>query len=228
MNTRGAKTNMEEQVLASGDSIRNIGVGNTVLETDHGSFLGNTASNIYNYYETKVSSLIRKYGILEAQLAASLANQEVAEKNLASANKSRQEMDKKFADTVKEIELLREKLAGAELAQEEANNLSNIVHSDNVRLEHDVAFLKAVLEDTQKVYMTFHLMVLFVCLQNAIIDEENLVGIALDKRSSSRRKSQGIPITGTSLEIGLITNLSLSLYFIYCVHNLENRKQNKN
>ncbi|MCI24928.1 acyl-CoA-binding domain protein, partial [Trifolium medium] len=77
-------------------------------------------------------------------------------------------------DTVKEIELLREKLAGAELAQEEANNLSNIVHSDNVRLEHDVAFLKAVLDDTQK---------------------ENLVGIALDKRSSRRRKSQGIPIT---------------------------------
>ncbi|GAU42716.1 hypothetical protein TSUD_382510 [Trifolium subterraneum] len=157
MNTRGAKTNMEEQVLASGDSIRNIGVGNTVLETDHGSYLENnksgslsTASNIYNYYETKVSSLIRKFGILEAQLAASLANQEVAEKNLASANKSRQEMDKKFADTVKEIELLREKLAGAELAQEEANNLSNIVHSDNVRLEHDVAFLKAVLDDTQK------------------------------------------------------------------------------
>ncbi|PNY06618.1 acyl-CoA-binding domain-containing protein 4-like [Trifolium pratense] len=150
MNTRGAKTNMDEQVLASGDSIRNIGVGNTMLETDHGSFLGNTASNIYNYYETKVSSLIRKFSVLEAQLAASLANQEVAEKNLASANKSRQEMDKKFTDTVKEIELLREKLAGAELAQEEANNLSNIVHSDNVRLEHDVAFLKAVLDDTQK------------------------------------------------------------------------------
>ncbi|XP_058209206.1 tip elongation aberrant protein 1 isoform X3 [Rhododendron vialii] len=32
----------------------------------------------------------------------------------------------------------------------EANNLSNIMHSDNVRLEHDVAFLKAVLDDTQK------------------------------------------------------------------------------
>ncbi|KAL1289399.1 hypothetical protein HN51_057638 [Arachis hypogaea] len=37
-----------------------------------------------------------------------------------------------------------------ELAQEEANNLSSMVHSDNVRLEHDVAFLKAVLDDTQK------------------------------------------------------------------------------
>ncbi|KAL0414693.1 UNVERIFIED_CONTAM: Dynein regulatory complex subunit [Sesamum radiatum] len=40
--------------------------------------------------------------------------------------------------------------ASVELAQEEANSLSNIVHSDNVRLEHDVAFLKAVLDDTQK------------------------------------------------------------------------------
>ncbi|KAI8004658.1 hypothetical protein LOK49_LG08G03136 [Camellia lanceoleosa] len=48
------------------------------------------------------------------------------------------------------MELLKEKLAGVELAQEEANNVSHIVHSDNVRLEHDVAFLKAVLDDTQK------------------------------------------------------------------------------
>ena len=50
---------------------------------------------------------------------------------------------------------MREKLAGLELAQEETNNLSNIVHSDNVRLEHDVAFLKAVLDDTQKVHTYF-------------------------------------------------------------------------
>ncbi|CAK8530935.1 unnamed protein product [Lathyrus sativus] len=109
-----------------------------------------TASNIYNYYETKVSSLTRKFGILEAQLAASLESKEAAEKNLASAFKSKQETDKKMDDTLKEIELLRGKLVGAELAHEEANNLSNIVHSDNVRLEHDVAFLKAVLDDTQK------------------------------------------------------------------------------
>ncbi|KAL5097202.1 hypothetical protein RYX36_001529 [Vicia faba] len=109
-----------------------------------------TASNIYNYYETKMSSLTRKFGILEAQLAASLESKEAAEKNLASTFKSKQEMDKKMADTLKDIELLREKQVGAELALEEANNLSDIVHSDNVRLEHDVAFLKAVLDDTQK------------------------------------------------------------------------------
>lgn len=168
MHTRGAKINMEEQVLASGDSFRkNLGFGNLMVESDHGSLPENinssgslsTTSNIYNYYETKVSSLITKFGILEAQLAASLASKEAAEKNLASAFKNKQEMDKTMADTLQEIELLREKLVGAELAQEEANNLSNIVHSDNVRLEHDVAFLKAVLDDTQKVYMTFHFMV---------------------------------------------------------------------
>jgi hypothetical protein len=60
-------------------------------------------------------------------------------------------MEKKLVDTVREMELLKEKLACVELAQEEANSLSNIVHSDNLRLEHDVAFLKAVLDDTQKV-----------------------------------------------------------------------------
>lgn len=84
-------------------------------------------------------------------MAAALASREAAEKNLSSALKSRQEMEKKLTDTGREMELLKEKLAAIELAQEEANNLSSIVHSDNVRLEHDVAFLKAVLEDTQKV-----------------------------------------------------------------------------
>ncbi|KAG5580211.1 hypothetical protein H5410_050838 [Solanum commersonii] len=57
---------------------------------------------------------------------------------------------KKMADAVKEMELLKQKLASVELAQEEANSLSNIVHSDNVRLEHDVAFLKVVMDEIQK------------------------------------------------------------------------------
>ncbi|KAL3508060.1 hypothetical protein ACH5RR_033442 [Cinchona calisaya] len=107
-------------------------------------------STVYQLYETKLAALIRKNGNLEGQLAAALSSRESAEKNLSAALKSRQEMEKKLADTMKEMELLKEKLAGVELAQEEANSLSNIVHSDNVRLEHDVAFLKAVLDDTQK------------------------------------------------------------------------------
>ena len=109
-------------------------------------------SSVYQLYETRMAALIRKNGMLEGQLAAALASREAAEKNASATLKSRQEAEKKLADTVKELELLKEKLSGMELAQEEANNLSNIVHSDNVRLEHDVAFLKAVLDDTQKVY----------------------------------------------------------------------------
>ncbi|KAH1208460.1 Acyl-CoA-binding domain-containing protein 6 [Glycine max] len=158
MSRSGAKTNMEEQVSVSRSSNqKNLGFGNPVLESDDVSFPENSksgslsaASDIHHYYETKVASLMRKFGILEGQLAVALASREASEKSLASAFKSRQEMERKLADTLKEMELLREKLVSAELVQEEANNLSNMVHADNVRLEHDVAFLKAVLDDTQK------------------------------------------------------------------------------
>ncbi|KAI5415829.1 acyl-CoA-binding domain-containing protein 6 [Lathyrus oleraceus] len=157
MNISGAKINVEGQVLLSGNSNQQNQVfENDAVESDSVSFPENdksgslSSTNIYQYYESKVAALIRKNGMLEGQLAASLTSREVAEKSLASVLKSRQEMEKKLADTLKETEVLREKLASLELAQEEANNLSNIVHSDNVRLEHDVAFLKAVLDDTQK------------------------------------------------------------------------------
>jgi len=163
MNIGGAKANIEGQVLLSGMSNQQNQVfENDALESDGVSFPENdksgslSSTNIYQYYESKVASLIRKNGMLEGQLAASMASREAAEKGLASVHKSRQEMEKKLADALREMELLREKLAGLELAQEEANNLSNIVHSDNVRLEHDVAFLKAVLDDTQKVHYSHH------------------------------------------------------------------------
>ncbi|WVZ13087.1 hypothetical protein V8G54_017617 [Vigna mungo] len=157
MNTGGTKTNIEEHAMLSGISNQqNLVFDNDMPESDNLSFSENnksasmSTSNVYHYYESKVASLIRKNGILEGQLAASLASKEAAEKSLTSVLKSKQEMERKLADAQKEMELMREKLASLELAQEEANNLSNIVHSDNVRLEHDVAFLKAVLDDTQK------------------------------------------------------------------------------
>lgn len=161
MNTSEVKTNMEEQqTLLSGIlNQQNLVFENDMLESDNVSFTENiksgslTTSNVYHCYESKLASLIRKNGILEGQLAASLASKEAAEKSLASVLKSRQEMERKLAESHKEMELMREKLTSLELAQEEANNLSNIVHSDNVRLEHDVAFLKAVLDDTQKVHV---------------------------------------------------------------------------
>lgn len=134
-------------------------------------------------------------------MAAALASREATEKNLSSALKSKQDMEKKLADMMKGMELLKEKLAGVELAQEEANNLSNIVHSDNVRLERDVAFLKAVLDDTQKVH-TLHILkldihhILSVYLMKKIW--RILLGIALNKRSPWRRTGSGIPTSGTT------------------------------
>ncbi|KAL6548478.1 hypothetical protein OROGR_008899 [Orobanche gracilis] len=107
-------------------------------------------SGAYQMYEAKLAGLLRKNGVLEGQLSAALAGREAAEKTSSYAIRSRQEMEKRLGDATKEIELLKEKLTSVELAQEETNSLSNIVHSDNVRLEHDVAFLKAVLDDTQK------------------------------------------------------------------------------
>ncbi|KAF5771711.1 putative kelch-type beta propeller [Helianthus annuus] len=119
-------------------------------ETDgkSGSFPG--SSSIYQSYELKISALIRKKGNLEGQLAAALAGREAAEKNISFVVKSRQEAEKRLNDTLKDMEMMKEKLVLVEMAQEEANSLSNVVHSDHVKLEHDVAFLKAVLDDTQK------------------------------------------------------------------------------
>lgn len=133
------------------------GIVNLVVDNDSAIFPDtdiksslSAPSSIYQFYEAKMSTLIRKNGILEGQLAAALTSQDTAEKNLSAALRSRQDMERRLSDTMKEMEMLKEKVSGLELAQEESNNLSNIVHSDNVRLEHDVAFLKAVLDDTQK------------------------------------------------------------------------------
>jgi len=119
-------------------------------------------SNIPQLYETKMATLTRKNSLLGGKLTSALATQEAAEKNLYLIIKSKQDMEMKLSDTVKEVELLKEKLASLELVQEEANSLSNIVHSDNVRLEHDVAFLKAVLDDTQKVIVYFSCLAAYV------------------------------------------------------------------
>ncbi|CAI0466711.1 unnamed protein product [Linum tenue] len=116
--------------------------------TDYPS--GGPHSSVYQLYESKIATLIKKNGVLEGQLAAALAGQEVAEKGFSAVVKSKQDVEKKLADALREVELLKEKMTSLEMAHEEANSMSNIVHSDNVRLEHDVAFLKAVFDDTQK------------------------------------------------------------------------------
>ncbi|XP_078440500.1 galactose oxidase/kelch repeat superfamily protein isoform X2 [Wolffia australiana] len=108
------------------------------------------SSNVRLLQEAKVTSLMRKNSALAGQLASAHAAREAAEKSLAAMAKAKQEAEAKLTETVKEVEVLKEKMVGLELAQEESNSLSNAVHSNNVRLEHDVAFLNAILDDTQK------------------------------------------------------------------------------
>ncbi|URE04499.1 kelch repeat protein [Musa troglodytarum] len=116
-----------------------------------GSVLANPADvHHHQVYETTTASLTRKNALLEEELKAASTGREIAERNLCSTVERKQDAERKLGDALREVELLKEKLAGMEVAQEEANSLSNVVHSDNVRLEHDVAFLKAILEDTQK------------------------------------------------------------------------------
>jgi chromosome segregation ATPase len=80
---------------------------------------------------------------LEEQLSAALASKDEAEKNLSLVIDSKDDLEKRLAEKDREVEALKEKATGLELAQEESNNLSNTVHADNVRLEREVAFLKA-------------------------------------------------------------------------------------
>jgi chromosome segregation ATPase len=89
--------------------------------------------------------------MLEEQLQALLESKETIEKDLNVAVRAKTEAERRLEEALKEVQYLKEKVSGLELAQEEANSLSNSVHSDNVRLEHDVAYLKAILDDTQKV-----------------------------------------------------------------------------
>ncbi|AQK40298.1 Galactose oxidase/kelch repeat superfamily protein [Zea mays] len=101
-------------------------------------------------YNTKIADLIRRNTTLEDQLATALASKDQLDKSLASVIHSRGQLEKMLANKDKEAEMLKEKIACLELAQEESNSLSNTVHADNVRLEREVAFLKAVTGETQK------------------------------------------------------------------------------
>ena len=113
--------------------------------------LGRSSSDINNHHQdTRITTLIRRNMALEEQLSAALASKDEAEKNLSLVIDSKDGLEKRLAEKDREVEALKEKATGLELAQEESNNLSNTVHADNVRLEREVAFLKAVMDETQK------------------------------------------------------------------------------
>ncbi|KAH9292090.1 hypothetical protein KI387_042722, partial [Taxus chinensis] len=107
-------------------------------------------SDIQEQYEVMLAAALRKNAITENQLSSAITSKEAAEKSLSAVLKVQQNSETVLSDAMKEIEVLKEKVVAAELVQEEANNLSNVVHAENVRLEHDMAFLKAVLDATQK------------------------------------------------------------------------------
>lgn len=104
-------------------------------------------------FEMKLSAAVRKGELADEKLATVFRGKEEAEKSLSLALKTRQHAEGKLAASLKAQTDLKERVAAAESAQEDSNNLCNVVHSENLRLEHDLSFLKAVLEDTQKVHM---------------------------------------------------------------------------
>ncbi|PUZ45690.1 hypothetical protein GQ55_8G245200 [Panicum hallii var. hallii] len=112
--------------------------------------LGRSSSDINHHHDVRITNLIRRNMALEEQLSAALTTKDEAEKNLSLVIDSKDELEKRLTERDREVEALKEKVTGMELAQEESNNLSNTVHADNVRLEREVAFLKAVMDETQK------------------------------------------------------------------------------
>ncbi|MCO5548403.1 hypothetical protein L7F22_001860 [Adiantum nelumboides] len=123
-------------------------------QADESEFKLSSITEVNASYEKKLAAAFRKNAVLEGQLKAASSSREDAERSLGTVIKSKQKAEKRLAVTLKENEDLKEKLAAAELTQEESIGLTNIVHAENMRLEHDLAFLKAVLEDTQKELQT--------------------------------------------------------------------------
>lgn len=184
MDVAGIQDSMEKMHVESGGATvhHKHGIGISSLTADakrlfplgvDGGLVLTNPTDVYQVYETKTASLTRKNVLLEEQLKAASTSREIAERNLSCTVERKQDTERKLADALREVELLKDKVAGMEVAQEEANGLSNIVHSDNVRLEHDVAFLKAILEDTQKA------RVVQVCACKIMHDVSHLSSLSL-------------------------------------------------
>ncbi|KAF7048861.1 hypothetical protein CFC21_057522 [Triticum aestivum] len=112
--------------------------------------VGRSSSDINHQHDTKIANLVRRNMALEEQLSAAMASKDEAEKNLSLVIDTKEEVEKRLAERDREVVALKEKVGGLEQAHEDSNNASNTVHADNVRLEREVAFLKAVTDETQK------------------------------------------------------------------------------
>ncbi|XP_048570839.1 acyl-CoA-binding domain-containing protein 6-like isoform X1 [Triticum urartu] len=112
--------------------------------------VGRSSSDINHQHDTKIANLVRRNMALEEKLSAAMASKDEAEKNLSLVIDTKEELEKRLAERDREVVALKEKVGGLEQAHEDLNNASNTVHADNVRLEREVAFLKAVMDETQK------------------------------------------------------------------------------
>ncbi|KAG8090278.1 hypothetical protein GUJ93_ZPchr0011g27483 [Zizania palustris] len=112
--------------------------------------VGRSSSDINHKYDTKIANLVRRNMALEEELSAAMASKGETEKNLSLVIDSKGELEKRLSERDREVDVLKEKVTGLEQAQEESNSLLNTIHADNVRLEREVAFLKAVMDETQK------------------------------------------------------------------------------
>lgn len=112
--------------------------------------VGRSSSDVNHQHDTKIANLVRRNMALEEQLSAAMVSKDEAEKNLSLVIDTKEELEKRLAERDREVVALKEKVGGLEQAHEDSNNASNTVHADNVRLEREVAFLKAVMDETQK------------------------------------------------------------------------------
>lgn len=148
--TRDAEAS--QHIVCEKDEKEDVGIDTGQADVSEGKL--SSITEVKASYEKKLAAALRKNAVLEGQLKAASISRDDAEQSLAAVVKSRQKAEKRLAVARKENEDLKEKLAAAELAQEESNNLTNIVHAENMRLDHDLAFVKVILEDTQKELQT--------------------------------------------------------------------------
>lgn len=157
--------------------------------------------------DRNLASALHKSLILDGELKHVISGRDEIERELASAIKCRKKAERRLLVALSENETLREKLEAAELAREEAINLTNIVHAENLRLDHDLTFLKAVLEDTQRVIVhCFFTKFLSPPFPRVVVDDKrnlflycsssSFIGASNNKRGSIRGEDQIFSTTG--------------------------------
>ncbi|BBN19454.1 hypothetical protein MPTK1_8g10800 [Marchantia polymorpha subsp. ruderalis] len=107
-------------------------------------------TRLRRHHERKLAASIRKGEIIAGQLAEALRSKDEAERTLQTVLRSRQRAEARLAAALKEQKELHDSLAASAKTREEVSNAAHKTRVHNLKLEHDLALVKAVLEDTQK------------------------------------------------------------------------------